>query len=74
MLDYKLLIIATLCILGICQDVSFVSNGEVTYTGYFVGDTVKYHRNSGYSMHGPMIRYCLESGKWTGNATSCESQ
>lgn len=58
----------------VCQDVHPVSNGKVTYTGNLVGDTVTYQCDNGYFPHGPMIRHCHESGRWTGKDTSCESK
>ena len=71
----KLLILISFCVLiEICREVRPVSNGKVTYTGYLVGDTVKYQCNNGYTMYGPMKRRCLASGKWTGKNTKCESE
>ena len=70
---YKFIIV-TYCILEICHDVRTVKNGRVTYSGHLIGDTANYHCNSGYSHHGPNVRYCLASGRWTGRSTRCESE
>ena len=62
-----------LCI-EICQDVKSITKGNVTYTGHLVGDAVKYQCHTGYTVHGPVIRYCLQSGKWTKKSPKCQSK
>ncbi|XP_065894463.1 complement receptor type 2-like isoform X2 [Dysidea avara] len=56
----------------VCQDIPVLLNGNITYTGYDVGDMAQYTCEFGYAVHGPMNRDCLRSGAWSGKNTSCE--
>jgi len=59
--------------LELCPEIQELLNGNVTFTGYDVGDMVQYTCNSGYAVHGPVIRECLQSGMWSSKNSSCES-
>ena len=48
-----------------------VTNGAVMYTGISLGSVATLGCDSGYSPVSNLVRTCLSSGRWSGEALSC---
>ncbi|KAK7926134.1 hypothetical protein WMY93_008444 [Mugilogobius chulae] len=61
-----------------CPDPNVLQNGYITPVSinrkYYHQSKITYHCNSGYTLRGPLLRTCLENGKWSGANPVCEQQ
>ena len=57
-----------------CPAVTSPANGQVVFSGRTVGSFAKYRCDAGYFIDGPETRFCLETGSWTGEEPTCNSE
>ncbi|XP_072302248.1 complement factor B-like [Eucyclogobius newberryi] len=61
-----------------CPDPTVFQNGYILPINenrrYYYRSTITYHCYSGYTLHGPSQRTCLENGKWNGSNPVCQQE
>lgn len=59
-----------------CPDPTVLRNGHILpiheNRKYYYESIITYHCYSGYTLHGPFQRTCLENGKWNGSNPVCQ--
>ncbi|XP_064382161.1 sushi, von Willebrand factor type A, EGF and pentraxin domain-containing protein 1-like [Halichondria panicea] len=56
-----------------CPKLSAPSYGRVSVTGLEVGSSATYECNDGFLLVGTITRYCLPTGEWSGEASTCRT-
>ena len=54
-----------------CPVLNNIGNGQVTVTGYDIGDRATYSCRSGYELIGITNRVCQNNGQWSGQEPQC---
>ena len=59
-----------------CDPPAEILAGNISFTNgdpanILVGDVISYACDTGTELHGPMQRYCLRNGNWSGSEPKC---